>query len=211
MPLSCLEQRRRAADAIVPSCRSRVCQPRSGDEGTSLRSRQCRRHSVPVHFSNGREARGPSCATGRGTRSSRKATLASTCSISGLAASKCRRSRGSAKRRSSPSSGQETSSAKAAWPASPSTTGAPSPSSRAPSCRWRSVRWPGCCSDQHGLSDRFISHVLTRHIRMEEDLLDQLFGAGEMRLARTLLRMARYGESDAPAWIVPTHPGGKAG
>jgi len=56
---------------------------------------------------------------------------------------------------------------------------------------------------QHGLSDRFISHVLTRHIRIEEDLIDQLFGAAEMRLARTLLRMARYGEADAPAWVVP--------
>jgi len=56
---------------------------------------------------------------------------------------------------------------------------------------------------QHGLSDRFISHVLTRHIRMEEDLVDQFFGAAVMRLACTLLRMARYGETDAPAWIVP--------
>ena len=56
---------------------------------------------------------------------------------------------------------------------------------------------------QHGLSDRFISHVLTRHVRMEEDLVDQLFGAGEMRLARTLLRMAPNGEADAAAWIVP--------
>ena len=62
---------------------------------------------------------------------------------------------------------------------------------------------------QHGLSDRFISHVLTRHIRMEEDLVDQLFGAAEMRLARTLLRMARYGETDAPAWIVPRIPAEK--
>jgi CRP-like cAMP-binding protein len=56
---------------------------------------------------------------------------------------------------------------------------------------------------QHGLADRFISHVLTRHVRMEEDLVDQLFGAGEMRLARTLLQMAPNGEADAPAWIVP--------
>lgn len=56
---------------------------------------------------------------------------------------------------------------------------------------------------QPGLSDRFISHVLTRHVRMEEDLVDQLFGAGEMRLARTLLRMAPDGEADAAAWIVP--------
>jgi len=57
--------------------------------------------------------------------------------------------------------------------------------------------------DQHGLSDRFIAHVLTRHIRMEEDLVDQLFGAAEMRLARTLLRMAGCGEADTPTWTVP--------
>jgi CRP-like cAMP-binding protein len=54
---------------------------------------------------------------------------------------------------------------------------------------------------QHGLADRFIAHVLTRHIRMEEDLVDQLFGAAERRLARTLMRIARYGEADAPVWI----------
>jgi CRP/FNR family transcriptional regulator, cyclic AMP receptor protein len=59
---------------------------------------------------------------------------------------------------------------------------------------------------QHGLSDRFISHVLTRNIRITEDLVDQLFGAGEMRVARTLLRMARYGETDAPAWSVAPIP-----
>ena len=64
----------------------------------------------------------------------------------------------------------------------------------------------GLLRDQHGLSDRFISHVLKRNIRMEEDLLDQFFGAGEMRLAATLLRMARYRESDAPAWIVKRLP-----
>jgi CRP-like cAMP-binding protein len=64
----------------------------------------------------------------------------------------------------------------------------------------------GLLQHQHGLSDRFISHVLTRNIRMEEDLLGQLFGAGEMRLAATLLRMVRYGEADDPAWIVPRIP-----
>jgi CRP/FNR family cyclic AMP-dependent transcriptional regulator len=62
---------------------------------------------------------------------------------------------------------------------------------------------------QHGLSDRFISHVLTRHIRMEEDLVAQLFGAAEMRLAAMLLRIARYGEADASAWIVPRMPAEK--
>jgi len=59
---------------------------------------------------------------------------------------------------------------------------------------------------QHGLSDHFITHVLTRNIRMAEDLVDQFFGAAEQRLARTLLRMTHYGEADAPAWVVPSIP-----
>lgn len=56
---------------------------------------------------------------------------------------------------------------------------------------------------QHALSDRFISHMLTRNIRMEEDLIDQIFGAGEMRLARTLLQLAGYGTGDQPARTLP--------
>src|SRR5712691_2250790 len=40
---------------------------------------------------------------------------------------------------------------------------------------------------QHALSDRFISHMLARNIRIEEDLIDQLFNSSEKRLARTLL------------------------
>ncbi len=64
----------------------------------------------------------------------------------------------------------------------------------------------GLLQREHGLSDRFISHVLTRNIRMEEDLLDQLFGAGEIRLARTLLRLAQYGQTDDSEWIVARVP-----
>ena len=40
--------------------------------------------------------------------------------------------------------------------------------------------------EQHGLSDRFIAHMLARNIRVEEDLVDQLFNSSEKRLARTL-------------------------
>ncbi len=43
-------------------------------------------------------------------------------------------------------------------------------------------------------ADRFLSHMLTRNIRIEEDLVDQLFNSTEKRLARTLLLLARYGE-----------------
>jgi CRP/FNR family cyclic AMP-dependent transcriptional regulator len=56
---------------------------------------------------------------------------------------------------------------------------------------------------QHAMSDRFISHMLSRNIRIEEDLLDQLFNSSEKRLARTLLLLARYGTQDKPARAVP--------
>ena len=56
---------------------------------------------------------------------------------------------------------------------------------------------------QHTMSDRFISHMLARNIRIEEDLIDQLFNSSEKRLARTLLLLARYGKQDKPARAVP--------
>jgi CRP/FNR family transcriptional regulator, cyclic AMP receptor protein len=56
---------------------------------------------------------------------------------------------------------------------------------------------------QHGMSDRFISHMLSRNIRIEEDLIDQLFNSSEKRLARTLLLLARYGKPDRPSRAVP--------
>jgi CRP-like cAMP-binding protein len=57
---------------------------------------------------------------------------------------------------------------------------------------------------EHALSDRFIAHMLSRHIRIEEDLVDQLFNSSEKRLARTLLLLARYGKQDNPERVVPT-------
>jgi CRP/FNR family transcriptional regulator, cyclic AMP receptor protein len=51
-----------------------------------------------------------------------------------------------------------------------------------------------CCTTSH-LLDRFISHMLARNIRIEADLVDQLFNSSEKRLARTLLLLARYGRS----------------
>jgi CRP-like cAMP-binding protein len=56
---------------------------------------------------------------------------------------------------------------------------------------------------QHGMSDRFISHMLSRNIRIEEDLIDQLFNSSEKRLARALLLLARYGKQDKPVRVVP--------
>ncbi len=48
--------------------------------------------------------------------------------------------------------------------------------------------------DEPSFSDRFIAHMLTRNIRVEADLVDQLFNSSEKRLARTLLLLARYGQ-----------------
>ena len=56
---------------------------------------------------------------------------------------------------------------------------------------------------QHEMSDRFIAHMLSRNIRIEEDLIDQLFNSSEKRLARTLLLLARYGKQDKPDRVVP--------
>ena len=56
---------------------------------------------------------------------------------------------------------------------------------------------------EHGLSDRFISYMLARNIRVEEDLIDQLFNSTEKRLARALLLLARYGKQDQPDRVLP--------
>jgi CRP-like cAMP-binding protein len=52
-------------------------------------------------------------------------------------------------------------------------------------------------------SDRFIAHMLVRNIRIEEDLVDQLFNSSEKRLARALLLLAQYGKEDTPHRILP--------
>ena len=57
--------------------------------------------------------------------------------------------------------------------------------------------------DHPTFSDRFLSHMLTRNIRIEEDLIDQLFNSSEKRLARALLLLARYGEHERPQHVMP--------
>jgi len=52
-------------------------------------------------------------------------------------------------------------------------------------------------------ADRFLTHMLTRNIRIEEDLIDQIFNPSEKRLARTLLLLARYGEPEASHRALP--------
>jgi CRP-like cAMP-binding protein len=57
--------------------------------------------------------------------------------------------------------------------------------------------------EQHALSDRFLAHMLARNIRVEADLVDQLFNSSEKRLARTLLLLARYGKRDSTQRVLP--------
>ena len=57
--------------------------------------------------------------------------------------------------------------------------------------------------EEHALSDRFISFMLARNIRVEEDLVDPLFNSTEKRLARALLLLSRYGNDDQPQGLLP--------
>jgi CRP/FNR family transcriptional regulator, cyclic AMP receptor protein len=56
--------------------------------------------------------------------------------------------------------------------------------------------------EEHEFSDRFVAHMLKRNVRIEEDLVDQLFNSSEKRLARALLLAARYGNNQKPLEIV---------
>ena len=56
---------------------------------------------------------------------------------------------------------------------------------------------------EHEFSDQFIRYMLSRNIRIEEDLVDQLFNSSEKRLARTLLLLSRYGKEDKPQRVLP--------
>src|SRR2546426_265786 len=57
--------------------------------------------------------------------------------------------------------------------------------------------------EEHEFSDRFIAYMLARNIRVEEDLMDQLFNSSEKRLARTLLLLAHYGARGQPQKVLP--------
>ena len=57
--------------------------------------------------------------------------------------------------------------------------------------------------EEHEFSDRFLAYVLARNIRVEADLVDQLFNSSEKRLARALLLLARYGKQDVPHRVLP--------
>ena len=55
--------------------------------------------------------------------------------------------------------------------------------------------------EESEFSDLFVAHMLRRNVRVEEDLVDQLFNSTEKRLARALLLVARYGKDQAPEKI----------
>jgi CRP/FNR family cyclic AMP-dependent transcriptional regulator len=56
---------------------------------------------------------------------------------------------------------------------------------------------------EHAFSDMFVAHLLTRNIRYEEDLVDQLFNSSEKRLARILLLLAHFGKEGQPQVAIP--------
>jgi CRP-like cAMP-binding protein len=58
--------------------------------------------------------------------------------------------------------------------------------------------------EEHGVSELFVTHLLSRNVRYEEDLVDQLFNSSERRLARILLLLAHFGKESRTETI---HPG----
>jgi CRP/FNR family cyclic AMP-dependent transcriptional regulator len=56
---------------------------------------------------------------------------------------------------------------------------------------------------EHAFSDLFVAYLLTRNIRYEEDLVDQLFNSSEKRLARILLLLAHFGKDGKPEPVIP--------
>ncbi len=57
--------------------------------------------------------------------------------------------------------------------------------------------------EQYAMSDLFIAYILARNIRIEEDLVDQLFNSSEKRLARLLLLLAQYGKPEESQRVIP--------
>ena len=57
--------------------------------------------------------------------------------------------------------------------------------------------------EEPGFSEVFVAHLLSRNVRIEEDLVDQLFNSSEKRLARVLLLLANFGKEGAPQTVIP--------
>jgi len=58
--------------------------------------------------------------------------------------------------------------------------------------------------EQHDVSELFITHLLSRNIRYEADLVDQLFNSSEKRLARILLLLSHFGKESKAEAVIPT-------
>jgi CRP/FNR family cyclic AMP-dependent transcriptional regulator len=65
--------------------------------------------------------------------------------------------------------------------------------------------------DEPAFSEMFIAHLLARTIRVEEDLIDQLFNSSEKRLARMLLLLANFGKEGRPEPVIASQPGNARG
>jgi CRP-like cAMP-binding protein len=57
--------------------------------------------------------------------------------------------------------------------------------------------------EQSSFSEVFVAHLLSRNVRIEEDLVDQLFNSSEKRLARVLLLLANFGKEGTPQTVIP--------
>jgi CRP/FNR family cyclic AMP-dependent transcriptional regulator len=57
--------------------------------------------------------------------------------------------------------------------------------------------------EQPAFSEKFVAHLLSRNIKIEEDLVDQLFNSSEKRLARVLLLLANFGKEGRPEEVIP--------
>ena len=57
--------------------------------------------------------------------------------------------------------------------------------------------------EEHSLADLFVAFLLERNVRIQEDLVDQLFNSSEKRLARILLLLAQFGKEGRPESVIP--------
>ena len=68
---------------------------------------------------------------------------------------------------------------------------------------WRRRQWSVLLHEEPAFAELFVAHFLSRNIRIEEDLVDQLFNSSEKRLARVLLLLANFGKEGTPQTVIP--------
>ena len=96
-----------------------------------------------------------------------------------------------------------TSLAKDAWPASLCAWPAPPRLSECSIMRMEKAGVIRVLHDQPAFSELLLHHLLSRNIRIEEDLVDQFFNSSEKRLARVLLLLANFGKEGKPELVIP--------